>query len=120
MLAKRAALLAQVLRLQDFQPATLEAITAVHDARFVDAFQRMVASEPYTLLESAPTYATASSFTDARKVGRAGIFACCGGVTVSLHALHSASRLATACDKHVTPVFNSPDLSVGGWLLHCL
>ncbi|KAK9812966.1 hypothetical protein WJX72_006576 [[Myrmecia] bisecta] len=85
----------QLIRLQHFQPASLEAISAVHEPLYVQAFQRLVAKEPYMLLESAPTYATPSSFGDACKAA--------GAALALVDAVVAASNAAPSKDSSSTP-----------------
>ena len=62
----------QIQSLDSFRPATLAEVCAVHDHRYPPALEQVVQQlqEPsaYTLVESAPTYVTSSSYQDALQV----------------------------------------------------
>lgn len=63
--------LLQLLSLDNFRPATLAEVCAVHDQRYPEALQRIAEQQQpaqHTLVEGAPTYVTSTSYDDAIQV----------------------------------------------------
>lgn len=65
--------LLQLLSLDNFRPATLAEVCAVHDQRYPEALLRIAEQQQpaqHTLVEGAPTYVTSTSYDDAIQVCR--------------------------------------------------
>ena len=64
--------LLQLQSLDNFRPATLAEVYAVHDKRYPEALQKVVKQQQkaaqFEIVESAPTYVTSSSYQDALQV----------------------------------------------------
>ena len=62
----------QIQSLSNFRAATLAEVCAVHDKRYPEALHKIVKQQQmeaqYTIVESAPTYVTSSSYQDALQV----------------------------------------------------
>lgn len=62
----------QIQSLSNFRAATLAEVCAVHDKRYPEALHKIVQQQQleaqYTIVESAPTYVTSSSYQDALQV----------------------------------------------------
>lgn len=59
----------QLQSLDNFRPATLAEVSAVHDKRYPEALHQIVKQQQkaaqFEIVESAPTYVTSSSYQDA-------------------------------------------------------
>ena len=58
----------QLVHLQEFEPATLDDIYAVHNPRFVDALEQFIKRNGKGVVEYSPTYVTENSFQDSLRV----------------------------------------------------
>lgn len=62
----------QIQSLNNFRAASLAVVCAVHDKRYPEALHKIVQQQQmeaqYTIVESAPTYVTSSSYQDALQV----------------------------------------------------
>ena len=62
----------QIQSLSNFRAASLAEVCAVHDKRYPEALHKIVKQQQmeaqYTIVESAPTYVTSSSYQDALQV----------------------------------------------------
>ena len=71
----------QIQRLDNFKPATLAEVCAVHDHRYPAALeqvaQQLQQPSEYTIVESSPTYVTSSSYKDALQVTPAALLLLC-------------------------------------------
>ncbi len=92
----RICLLLQLQSLDSFRPATLAEVCAVHDKRYPEALQKIVQQQQmeaqYTIVESAPTYVTSSSYEDALQVSCATVIA----QISALNGVHNLSHSAAA------------------------